>query len=203
MGMVDPLRARMEESCCGAQPGCCCGGRGRCARADARRGASCRLLLHQPARALLAPQKDLSWPAPGSYHHRVARDPEGQAAVQGVRLLVAQGLAFLVAFWSGARKAIETVWFEEPATKYAIGVEATPEEIAAQSQFLLPIQLLICPLCELRQAQTFCDSCGLGLCGRCGNPGFCACPWCDEGNFCNPCSRDSCPCHSSRAAALS
>ena len=202
--MVDRLRATIPDRCCGAQPGCCCGGRGRCAKANAKGGASCRLRLHHQPWALLAPQKDLSAFAQLAYHYRVARDPEGQAAVQDVRLLVAQGLAFLVALGSGARKAIETVWFEEPATKYAIGVEGTPEEIAAQSQLLLPIQLLICPLCERRQAQTFCDSCGRGLCGRCW-AAWCedGCVWCDEGNFCIPCSMDSCPCQSSLAAALS
>ena len=85
--MVDRLRATIPESGCGAQPGCCCGGRGRCARANARGGASCRLLLHHQARALLAPQKDLSAPAQVWYHHRVALDPQGEAALQDVRLL--------------------------------------------------------------------------------------------------------------------
>ena len=120
-----------------------------------------------------------------------------------MRLLVAQGLTFLVVVWSGARKAIETVWFEEPATKYTIGVEGTPEEIAAQSQLLLPIQWLICPLCSQRHAQIFCDSCGRGLCHRCGNAAFYACAGCGEGDFCIPCSLDSCPCQSSQVAALS
>ena len=136
--MVDRLRATIPDSCCGAQPGCCCGGCGRCAKANAKGGASCRLRLHHQPWALLAPQKDLSAFAQLAYHYRVARDPEGQTALQDLRVLVAQGRILLVVVWSGARKAIETAWFEEAATKCAIGVEATPEAWRRKAVFFSP-----------------------------------------------------------------